>query len=58
MENGFGSEKTRGMDAREAAGAVVIVGHVDAQRWIQQTFKRILFSVRAPGGQATEPSSA
>lgn len=58
MENGFGSEKTRGMDAHEAAGAVVIMGRVDTQKWIQQTFKRILFSVRAPGGQATEPSSA
>ena len=41
MENGFGSEETRGVDTSEVAGAEVLVGSME-KRWTEQTFRRIL----------------
>lgn len=41
VENGFGSEKTRGVDTSEVAGVEAMVGTME-KRWIEQTFRRIL----------------
>lgn len=54
MENGLGSEKTRGVDSSEVAGAEVTMGSTEEKRWTQQTFRRI---ISVTGWQATETNS-